>query len=143
MLLYSAGLRVGEVVKLRVEDIDVKRKLIRIRSGKGRKDRYTIFSEVALNTFKEYVKKYKPEKWLFPGQRKDRHITTRTVQKIFENVCRKAGVKKAVTVHSLRHSFATHLLESGVDLRYIQELLGHKSSKMTEIYTHVAMKDLR
>jgi len=143
MLMYSAGLRVGEVVKLKIEDIDVKRKLIRIRGGKGRKDRYTIFSEIVLKTFREYVEKYKPEKWLFPGQRKDRHITTRTVQKIFDNACRKAGIRKEATVHSLRHSFATHLLESGVDLRYIQELLGHKSSKTTEIYTHVAMKDLR
>lgn len=98
---------------------------------------------MALETFKEYVEKYKSEKWLFPGQRKDRHINTRTVQKIFDNVCKKAGVTKDVTVHSLRHSFATHLLESGVDLRYIQELLGHKSSKTTEIYTHVATKDLR
>ena len=88
MLMYSAGMRVGEVVKLRVEDVDVKRKLIRIK-GKGRKDRYTILSEVALETFKEYVEKYKPEKWLFPGQRKDRHITTRTVQKIFENARKK------------------------------------------------------
>ena len=143
MLMYSAGLRVGEVVKLRVEDIDVERGMIRIKVGKGRKDCYTIFSEAALNTFKGYIEKYKPEKWLFPGQRKDRHITTRTVQKIFDNAYRKAGIRKEVTVHSSRHSFATHLLESRVDRRYIQELLGHKHSKTTEIYTHVAMKDLR
>ncbi|SFN05335.1 site-specific tyrosine recombinase/integron integrase [Thermodesulforhabdus norvegica] len=143
MFMYSAGLRVGEVVRLRVEDMDVERRLIRIRGGKGRKDRYTILSEVASKTLKEYLRKYKPEKRLFSGQRKYRHITTRTVQKIFENACRKAEIKKDVTVHSLHHSFATHLLESGVDLRYIQEQLGHKSSKTTEIYTHVAMKDLR
>lgn len=142
MLVYSAGLRVGEVVRLRVEDIDVKRRLIRVRSGKGRKDRYTILFEVALKTFKEYVEKYKPEKWLFPGQRKDRHISTRTVQAIFEKARNKAGIKKDVTVHSLRHSFATHLPESGVNLRYIQELLGHKHSKTTEIYTHVSTKNL-
>ncbi|CAD7770458.1 Tyrosine recombinase XerA [Candidatus Methanoperedenaceae archaeon GB50] len=142
MLIYSAGLRVGEVVKLRVEDIDVERGMIRIRGGKGRKDRYTLLSEVVLNTFKEYVDRYKPEKWLFPGQRKDRHITPRTLQKLFDNTRRKAGIRKEATVHSLRHSFATHPLESGVDLRYIQELPGHKSSKTTEIYTHVAMKDL-
>jgi len=142
MLMYSAGLRIGEVVKLRVEDIDVKRKLIRIRGGKGRKDRYTILSEVVLKTFKEYVEKYKPEKWLFPGQRKDKHISTRTVQAIFEKARDKAGIKEDVTVHSLRHSFATHMLESGVDLRYIQELLGHKHSKTTEIYTRVSTKNL-
>ena len=80
---------------------------------------------------------------MFPRQRKDRHTNTRTAQKIFDNACKKAGKTKEVTVHSLRHSFATYLLESGVDLRYIQELLGHKSSKTTEIYTHVAMKNLR
>ena len=118
MLIYSAGLRVGEVVKLRTEDVDVRRKLIRIRGGKGRKDRYTILSDVALKTLREYVEKYKPKKWLFPGQRKDWHINTRTVQKLFENACKKAGITKDVTVHSLRHSFATHLLESGVYLRY-------------------------
>ena len=139
MLIYSAGLRVGEVVKV---SVDVERGMIRIRGGKGRKDRYTIFSEAALNTFKEYVEKYKPGKWLFPGQRKDKHISTRTVQAIFEKARDKAGIKKDATVHSLRHSFATHLLESGVDLRYIQELPGHKSSKTTEIYTHVSTKEL-
>jgi len=140
--MYSAGLRVGEVVKLKIEDIEVKRKLIRVRDGKGRKDRYIVLSEIALRTFREYVDKYKPEKWLFPGQRKDKHISTRTVQAIFEKARDKAGIKKDATVHSLRHSFATHLLESGVDLRYIQELLGHKSSKTTEIYTHVSTKNL-
>lgn len=142
MLTYSAGLRVSEVVKLKVEDIDIQRKLIRIRSGKGRKDRYSILSEVALETLQEYLKEYKPQKWLFLGQRKDKHLTERTTQKIFENACKKAGIRKEVTLHSLRHSFATHLMESGVDIRYIQELLGHKSSKTTEIYTHVSNRDL-
>ena len=142
MLMYSAGLRVSEVVKLKPEDIDMRRKLIHIRGAKGRKDRYTMLSEVALKTFKEYLEKYKPEKWLFPGQRKNKHISTRTAQAIFEKARDKAGIKKDATVHSLRHSFATHLLESGVDLRYIQELLGHKSSKTTEIYTHVSTKNL-
>ncbi|RLG36393.1 MAG: integrase [Candidatus Alkanophagales archaeon] len=142
MLVYSAGLRVGEVVKLKIEDVDVERKLIRIRGGKGRKDRYTILSEVALKTLKECLQKYKPEKWLFPGKKKDKHVSTRTVQAIFEKARDKAGIKKNATVHSLRHSFATYLLESGVDLRYIQELLGHKHSKTTEIYTHVSTKNL-
>jgi len=142
MLVYSAGLRVGEVVKLRPEDIDSQRKLIHIRGSKGRKDRYTVLSEVAWESLGKYQEKYKPTKWLFPGARPQRHISTRTVQAIFEQAKEKAGIRKDVTVHSLRHSFATHLLESGVDLRYIQELLGHKHSKTTEIYTHVSNKSL-
>ena len=141
MLIYSSGLRVGEVVKLGTEDIDSKRKLIHIKGAKGRKDRYTILSDVALETLKKYWKEYKPFKWLFPGPDKERHITIRTVQRIFENSYKAAGIRKTISVHSLRHSFATHLLESGTDLRYIQELLGHKSSKTTEIYTHVSNKD--
>lgn len=142
MLVYSAGLRVGEVVKLKPEDIDPRRKLIHIRGSKGRKDRYTVLSEVAWESLGKYQEKYKPIKWLFPGARSERHISTRTVQAIFEQAKEKADIRKDVTVHTLRHSFATHLLESGVDLRYIQELLGHKSSKTTEIYTHVSNKSL-
>lgn len=141
MLMYS-GLRVGEVVRLKPEGIDANRKLIHIRASKGREDRYTLLSDVALQTLREYWKKQKLGKWLFPRWNKEKHITTRTVQKIFQNACKKAGIKKNVSVHSLRHSFATHLLESGIDLRYIQELLGHKSSKTTEIYTHVSTKNL-
>jgi len=142
MLVYSAGLRVSEVVKLRPEDIDENRKLIHIRGAKGRKDRYTLLSEKALKTLKLYIRSSKLEKWLFPGQKHGKHLTTRTVQKVFETGVKNAGIQKELTVHSLRHSFATHLLESGIDLRYIQELLGHKSSKTTEIYTHVSNKDL-
>lgn len=141
-LIYSAGLRVGEIIKLKIEDIDTERMLIHIKGSKGRKDRYTLLSQRALEILKEYRKEYRPPKWLFPGQNKERHITTRTVEKVFANACRKAGIKKPVTVHTLRHSFATHLLEGGTDLRYIQELLGHKSSKTTEIYTHVSTKDI-
>jgi len=142
MLIYSAGLRVSEVVKLKPEDIDAERKLIHIRGAKGRRDRYTMLSDVAIKTLSLYLKTYQPEKWLFPGQKEGLHITTRTVQRIFEDAIEKADIDKEVSVHSLRHSFATHLLESGVDLRYIQELLGHKNSKTTEIYTHVSNKDL-
>ncbi|MDQ7038179.1 MAG: tyrosine-type recombinase/integrase [Aquificota bacterium] len=131
-------MRVGEVVKLRPQDIDSKRKLIHIKGSKGRKDGYTLLSDYALKVLKEYLREYKPSKWLFECARKGGHISTRTVQAIFRQACDKAGIKKYVTVHSLRHSFATHLLESGVDLRYIQELLGRKSSKTTEIYTHVS-----
>ena len=141
MLVYSAGLRVGEVVKLKPGDIDGNRMLVFIKGAKGRKDRYTLLSEVTLKSLREYWKEYRPTKWLFPGPDKERHITIRTAQRIFETACERAGVKKEVTIHSLRHSFATHLLENGIDLRYIQELLGHKSSKTTEIYTHVSSKD--
>jgi site-specific recombinase XerD len=142
MLIYSAGLRVSEVVKLRPENVDTKRKLIHIRCAKGRKDRYTLLSDVVLETIRRYLQEYGQSKWLFPSQDKEKHITTRTVEKIFSNACKKAKIKKDVTVHSLRHSFATHLLESGTDLRYIQELLGHKSSKTTEVYAHVSNKDI-
>ena len=142
MLIYSAGLRISEVVKLKPEDIDSKRMLIYIKEAKGRKDRYTMLSDKALQTLREYWKEYRPKKWLFSGQDKERHITTRTVGKIFSNVCRAVKILKSVSVHSLRHSFATHLLESGIDIRYIQEILGHKSSKTTEIYTHVSNKDI-
>ncbi len=142
MLMYSAGLRVSEVVKLKVEDIDDERKLINIKGAKGRKDRCTILSDVALNTFKKYLLENQPNKWLFPGATQN-HLNTRSVQKIFSVACKEAGVLKEASVHTLRHSFATHLLESGVDLRYIQELLGHASSKTTEIYTHVSNKNLR
>lgn len=136
--IYSAGLRVGEVVRLKVSDIDSDRMLIHIVQGKGRKDRYTVLSEVTLNLLRDYFKVYMPEYWLFPGQDKNKPLTDRTVQRIFKNACDSANIKKYVTTHSLRHSFATHLLENGTDLRYIQELLGHKNCKTTEIYTHVS-----
>ncbi len=151
MLTYSAGLRVSEVVnpaprwcgvKLKPEDIDSDRKLIFIKGAKGRKDRYSTLSKVALKILRTYYKSVKPKDWLFPGQKKGRHISTRTTEKVFENTVNKAGIKKDISVHSLRHSYVTHLLESGTDLRYIQELLGHKSSKTTEIYTHVSKKSL-
>ncbi len=143
MLIYSAGLRVSEVVKLRPEDIDSKRRLVFINGAKGRKDRHTLLSEAALKTLRDYWRKEKPSsKWLFPEGKSDKYLHPRSVQKIFANACKRAGITKKVSVHSLRHSFATHLLESGVDLRYIQEILGHKSSKTTEIYTHVSTKNL-
>lgn len=141
-LIYSAGLRVGEVVKLTAQDIDSHRMLIHIVQGKGRKDRYTVLSEIALEQLRKYYKLYKPEKWLFPGQNPKEYITVRTVERIFENACAAAKITRKVSVHSLRHSFATHLLEGGTDLRYIQELLGHESSKTTEIYTHVTEKSI-
>ncbi|MEW6375931.1 MAG: site-specific tyrosine recombinase/integron integrase [Thermodesulfobacteriota bacterium] len=142
MVVYSAGLRVGEVVRLKTEDIDSNRKLIHIKGAKGRKDRYTLLSEKALEILKQYLRKYRPEKWLFGGAKEGRYLSARTADKIFKNACEKAGIKKDVSLHVLRHSFATHLLEGGTDLRYIQELLGHSHSKTTEIYTHVSTKSL-
>ena len=142
LLTYSAGLRVGEVVRLRCSDIDVDRRMIHIRQGKQSKDRYTLLSENAQVVLKDYIKYYQPQTWLFPGSKSGKHLHERSVQKVFQRARLTAGICKPVSVHTLRHSFATHLLESGTDLRYIQELLGHKSSKTTEIYTHVSRRDL-
>jgi site-specific recombinase XerD len=142
MIAYSSGLRVNEVVKLKAEDIDSKRMLIHIKGAKGRKDRYTLLSETVLETLRAYWRKYRPQKWLFEGAREGRYLSTRTADKIFVNACEKAGTKKEVPFHTLRHSLATHLLEGGTDLRYIQKLLGHTHSKTTEIYTHVSTKSL-
>ena len=136
-LLYSAGLRRSEVLKLSPGDIDSKRMVIRVRSGKGNKDRYTILSEKLLLDLRTYFKEWRPKEYLFEGPKGDPY-SAESVVKIVKEASRKAGIRKRVTPHMLRHSFATHLLESGTDLRYIQVLLGHKSTKTTEIYTHVA-----
>jgi site-specific recombinase XerD len=144
LLTYSSGLRVGEVVRLRLTDLDRSRQTVHIRQGKGRKDRMTVLSESAFAVVEEYSRgAVAPNDWLFPGQDPKRHLTERTVQKVFERAIASSGIRKKLTVHSLRHSFATHLLEGGIDLRYIQELLGHKSSRTTEIYTHVSVQDVR
>lgn len=142
LLLYSAGLRVGELVRLRVGDLDVDRGLIRVHHGKGRKDRYTLYSEASATAVAHYRALYTPREWLFPGARPDRPISARTVQKVMSAAARRAGIEKHITPHTLRHSFATHLLEQGVDLRYIQELLGHVSATTTQIYTHVSRREL-
>lgn len=142
MLIYSVGLRVGESVRLKIGDIDGQRKMIHIRGAKGRKDRYTLLSEAALEALRQYYREYKPKEYLFEGQGSRTHLSERSIQNVFRRAVKKAGIRKPITVHGLRHSFATHLLESGVDLRYIQELLGHNSSKTTEIYTHVSKKTL-
>jgi site-specific recombinase XerD len=135
---------VSEVVRLRVEDVDRDRRLLRVRGGKGRKDRYTLLSLRAVGAVERHL--YHTDRphsrWLFPGSRTGRHLTARSVQKHIAKARASAGIVKRVTPHTLRHSFATHLLESGTDLRYIQELLGHASSRTTEIYTHVSNRDL-
>jgi len=142
MLIYSAGLRVGEAVRLKVNDIDSQRNLIHIRGAKGKKDRYTVLSRVLLEKLREYYKVYKPREYLFEGGNGRIHLAERSVQNVFKRAVKIAGIKKQITVHTLRHSFATHLLESGTDLRYIQEILGHASSRTTEIYTHVSKQIL-
>ena len=142
LVLYSAGLRIGEALRLRIQDIDSERGLIFVRDGKGRKDRFVMLAEVTLKSLREYVRKERPHHWLFPGERRDRHMHARTIQQAVARAARDAGIRKKVTPHTLRHSFATHLLEEGTDLRYIQRLLGHKKSTTTEIYTHVADRDL-
>jgi site-specific recombinase XerD len=142
MLTYSAGLRVSEVVHLRPEDIDSKRKLIHVHEGKGKKDRYTILSDSVLEGLRVYWKVHKPKKWLFEGQTEGEPYSIRSAQRVFECAAEKAGIGKDVSIHSLRHSFATHLLEQGTDIRFIQELLGHSSVKTTEIYTHVSRRHI-
>ena len=139
---YSAGLRVSEVVRLHPEDLDRDRRLIRVRAGKGRKDRYTLLSGAALALVDAYLEGVSPGRWLFPGARPRRHITSRSVQKVTAAARRRAGISKPLTPHILRHSFATHLLENGTDVRVIQELLGHSSVRTTEIYTHVSRRHL-
>jgi site-specific recombinase XerD len=142
LLLYSAGLRVGEAVRLRIPDIDSERMVIHVRGAKGKKDRIVMLADATLEALRSYWRYHRPEKWLFPGERRDRHLNTRAVQRMVTDTARRAGIRKRVTPHTLRHTFATHLLENGTDLRYIQRLLGHKKSTTTEIYTHVADRDL-
>lgn len=136
-LIYSAGLRVSEVLNIRVEDILFDRKMVFIRKSKGRKDRYSTLADRAYRMLSDYIHKVNPRKYLFEGQYGERYSST-SIRKVLIAAKKKAGVKTPGSVHTLRHSFATHLLENGTDLRYIQELLGHRSSKTTEIYTHVS-----
>ena len=140
MLIYSGGLRVGESVSLKVSDIDSKRMMVHVQGGKGRKDRYTLLSEAALAQLREYYKEYHPKEYLFEGAHGRKHLSERSVQSLFERAVEDARIRKPVSIHTLRHSFATHLLEAGVDIRYIQELLGHSRTRTTEIYTHVSQK---
>ncbi len=136
-LLYSAGLRRGELINLKITDIDSKRMAIRLDSAKGNKDRYTLLSKRVLEELREYYKLWKPKEYLFEGPDGGLY-SGRSISCIIKNAALKTGIRKKVTPHMLRHSFATHLLENGTDLRNIQALLGHNSLKTTEIYAHVA-----
>jgi site-specific recombinase XerD len=143
MTLYSAGLRTGEAIHLRLEDIDSQRMMIRVEQGKGRQDRYVMLSRKLLETLRRYWLMSRPDPWLFPGQVPTHPITYRSVDRIFACAKAKAGIRKRVVPHSLRHSFATHLLERGVNIRVIQRLLGHRNLRSTEVYTHVAESYIR
>ena len=136
--VYASGLRLSELRHLRVNDIDSKRMLIRVEDGKGGKDRYVMLSPKLLALLREYWKVYRPRLWLFPGTTPDVPVAARTVQRAFALAMKRAGIRKRASVHTLRHSFATHLLEGKANLRVIQALLGHKSLGTTAIYTHLA-----
>jgi site-specific recombinase XerD len=137
MLTYSSGLRRSEVLNLKIEDIDSKRMLVRIKQGKGRKDRYTILSDNCLDLLRKYWARYRPRTYLFNGMVSGSKYSASSFAKVFARAKKKAGIKKDATIHTLRHSFATHLLENGVDLFLIKNLLGHGSIRTTMIYLHL------
>lgn len=139
--IYSAGLRRSEVINLRREDVDFDKSIIFIRGGKGKKDRITLLSDANAYLLKDYLAEYSPKYWMFESPERKKYSTS-SVAKILNTATQKAGLGKRITPHMLRHSFATHLLEQGVDMRYIQNLLGHESTKTTEIYTHVSKSSL-
>ncbi|MDP2175683.1 MAG: site-specific integrase [Bacteroidota bacterium] len=140
--IYSAGLRRSELLNIKIKDVDSKRMIIHIHSAKGNKDRIVPLSETALVILREYYKQYKPTDYLFEGQQGGQY-SEKSLQEVFHKAKNLAGIKKSVSLHSLRHSYATHLLESGVNLRFIQEILGHKSPKTTQIYTHVSSENMK
>lgn len=139
--IYSAGLRRSEIINLRKQDVDFDRNIIFIRGAKGKKDRITILSEANAVLLKMYIKKHSPNYWMFEGAERGQYNES-SIGRILHYAVEKAGINKRITPHMLRHSFATHLLEQGVDIRYIQTLLGHESSITTDIYTHVSKKSL-
>ena len=142
MTLYSGGLRLQEALQLRTADIDSADMRIRIRAGKGGKERYVMLSATLLDELRDYYRRYRPQEWLFYGQSRVEPLHPRSLQKEITKAAAAAGIRKRVTAHILRHSFATHLLQRGTNLRYIQELLGHSSLKTTMIYTHVSRRSL-
>ena len=141
-MVYCCGLRRSELLMLKPEHIDSKRNTLIIKMAKGRKDRHVPLPNKMIDLLRLYWQEYKPKEWLFEGQKEGERYSEQSLQLVFRQALEKSGIKKKITLHGLRHSYATHLLESGTDLRYIQELLGHSSSKTTEIYTHVSAKKL-
>ena len=142
-MIYSCGLRRSELLNLKFTDIDSKRNIVLLKNAKGKKDRIAPLSPKILDMLRTYYLEFKPSIWLFEGQNKGEHYSEQSLQSVLKQALQKAKITKPVTLHWLRHSYATHLLESGTDLRYIQELLGHSSSKTTEIYTHVSTKSIQ
>ncbi|MBA7714846.1 IS91 family transposase ISTha3 [subsurface metagenome] len=140
-LLFSSGLRRKELLNLKVRDIDFERGIIFIAKGKGGKDRISILSEVCKDYLRIYIQQYKPAEWLFTGQYGEQYSAS-SIWKIFDRLKKQHNITKKGNVHLLRHTFATRLLESGTDIRYIQTLLGHSNLKTTQIYTHVANHEL-
>jgi integrase/recombinase XerD len=142
-LIYACGLRRSELLNLTLKDILSDRNLLFIRQSKGKKDRVVPISMKLIAMLRDYYKAFKPKTWLFEGQIAGEKYSERSIQLVLNQSVSKAKINKQVSLHWLRHSYATHLLESGTDLRYIQELLGHSSSKTTEIYTHVSTRNLQ
>ena len=140
-LIYGCGLRAGEVISLKIQDIDSKRMLVSICKAKGSKDRVVMLSLKLLEQLKLYYAAYQPTNYLFEGQYGDKHSVS-SLRQVLESACSRVGLKQKPTLHWLRHSFATHLLEAGTDIRCIQQLLGHSSTKTTEIYTYVSTKQI-
>ncbi len=141
--MYSCGLRRSELLNLKLTDIDSKRNLIIIKQAKGKKDRIVPLSTKIVEMLRNYYIAYKPKSWLFEGQAENTKYDERSLSNVLKQALAKTKINKPVSLHWLRHSYATHLLESGTDLRYIQELLGHSSSRTTEIYTHVSAKSIQ
>ena len=142
VLIYSCGLRISELINLRIKDIDTKRMLIQIRNSKGNKDRQVQLTNQILSLIKKYYNNYLPKNFLINGSSGGKYSTA-SIQKIIKRMALKAGIRKNITPHTLRHSFATHLLEDGIDIRYIQTILGHSNIQTTQIYTHVSSKHLK
>ena len=142
MSMYAAGLRVSEACCLRPEDIDARRRLILVHAAKGGRDRYTLLSERLLVFLRDYWRRARPQQWLFPGQTRAGHTSPATVRRVFQQALAASGSTKQLTSHALRHSFATHLIESGVDVTVVQMLLGHASLRTTEVYTHISLEHL-
>jgi site-specific recombinase XerD len=141
-ITYSAGLRISETAHLKVSDIDSKRMMVRVQQGKGGKDRYTILSQTALECLRQYWRAYRPKDWLFEGQKEGTHVCLSSIRQIFVEAKERAGITKPASPHTLRHSFATHLIEAGTSLHHVQLLLGHRSPTTTTVYLHVSRMNL-